>query len=271
MNRNGGREHEGHEKSTKATKTLKVGGMGKRGATVRSRGTPREKRRAPEPPIIVAESVEKVYQSQGVSVRALDGVSLRVKRGEIVAIMGASGSGKTTLLNCLAGLDSIDRGKILIAGQDLSRMSENARTDYRAAHMGFVFQSFNLLPVLTAVENVELPLLILRRPPEEARRRAQELLAAVGLAHRVNHHPAELSGGQRQRVAIARALINDPAILWADEPTGNLDSEAAQEIMELFQTMNRTRGQTIVLVTHAPEIGAQAGRVIRMRDGRVVE
>jgi putative ABC transport system ATP-binding protein len=244
--------------------------MSKRGATLRSRGAPREKRQDPEPPpIILAQDVTKVYRSQGVSVRALDGVSLRVNKGEIVAIMGASGSGKTTLLNCLAGLDSIDDGKILIDGKDLTQLSENARTDFRAAKMGFVFQSFNLLPVLTAVENVELPLLILRRPPGEARRRAQELLALVGLAHRVGHHPGELSGGQRQRVAIARALINDPAILWADEPTGNLDSEAAQEIMDLFQVMNRTRGQTIVLVTHAAEIGAQAERVIRMRDGRV--
>ena len=222
-------------------------------------------------PIIVAENVTKIYQSQAVQVRALDGVSLRVDKGEVVAVMGASGSGKTTLLNCLAGLDTIDSGKILIAGQDLAELSEHEMTNFRATNMGFVFQTYNLLPVLTAVENVELPLLIARRSPTEARHRAQTLLSEVGLARRMQHYPGELSGGQRQRVAIARALIHDPTILWADEPTGSLDSDASQEIMDLLRAVNRTHGQTIVLVTHAQEIGAQVDRVIHMHDGRVME
>jgi putative ABC transport system ATP-binding protein len=222
-------------------------------------------------PIIVAEDVTKIYQSQAVQVRALDRVSLRVNKGEVVAVMGASGSGKTTLLNCLAGLDSIDSGKIIVAGQDLAKLSEHELTNFRAANMGFIFQSFNLLPVLTAVENVELPLLIARCSPTEARHRAQTLLSEVGLAQRMQHYPGELSGGQRQRVAIARALIHDPTILWADEPTGSLDSDASQEIMDLLRAVNRTHGQTIVLVTHAQEIGAQVDRVIHMHDGHVVE
>jgi len=222
-------------------------------------------------PIIVAEDVTKIYHSQAVQVRALDGVSLRINKGEVVAVMGASGSGKTTLLNCLAGLDTIDNGKILVAGQDLAELSEHAMTNFRAANMGFIFQSFNLLPVLTAVENVELPLLIARCSPVAARQRAQAVLSEVGLAQRMLHYPGELSGGQRQRVAIARALIHDPTILWADEPTGSLDSDASQEIMYLLREVNRTRGQTIVLVTHAHEIGAQVDRMIHMRDGRVLE
>jgi len=222
-------------------------------------------------PIIVAENVTKVYQSQSVRVRALEGVSLRINKGEIVAVMGASGSGKTTLLNCLAGLDTIDSGKILVAGQNLAELSEYALTNFRAANMGFIFQTFNLLPVLTAMENVELPLLISRYSPTAARHRAQTALSEVGLAHRMKHYPGELSGGQRQRVAIARALIHDPTILWADEPTGSLDSDASQEIMNLLREMNQTRGQTIVLVTHAQEIGAQADHMIHMRDGRVME
>jgi ABC-type lipoprotein export system ATPase subunit len=246
--------------------------MKKQGTIIRTRQTPRERRQAEEPlPIILAEHVTKIYRGQEVSVRALQNVSLRVAKGEMVAIMGASGSGKTTLLNCLAGLDTIDHGRICIAGQDLSQLHEHDLTLFRAAKMGFVFQNFNLLPVLTALENVELPLLILRRPAAEARSRAQALLAEVGLAKRMNHHPAELSGGQRQRVAIARALVHEPAIVWADEPTGNLDSEAEQDIMNLFQQMNQQHGQTIVIVTHAPEIGMQAHRVILVRDGHVAE
>lgn len=219
-------------------------------------------------PLIIADDVTKVYRSQAVEVRALDGVSLRINEGEIVAVMGASGSGKTTLLNCLAGLDTIDSGKIVVAGQDLATLSEREMTNFRAATMGFIFQTFNLLSVLTVLENVELPLLIARYSPSVARDRAQAILTRVGLAHRWQHHLAELSGGQRQRVAIARALIHGPAILWADEPTGSLDSDASREILNLLRELNRTQGQTIVLVTHAQEIGAQADRTIRMRDGR---
>lgn len=242
--------------------------MSKRNTLTRPRRTAPSPKLAP--PIIEAIDVCKTYRAQGVSVQALDHVSLTVRRREIVAIMGASGSGKTTLLNCLAGLDDVDSGTIRIAGTDLTHLRDPERTDFRAKHMGFVFQSFNLLPVLTAVENVELPLLILHANPREARERALDLLGAVGLAHRATHYPAQLSGGQRQRVAIARALINTPAILWADEPTGNLDSEAATAILALFKEMNATRRQTIVLVTHAPEIADWANRTIHMRDGQIV-
>ena len=224
----------------------------------------------PTRPIVRAEALSKTYRAHGLEVPALVDVNLIVQRGEMVAVMGPSGCGKTTLLNCLAGLDTVDSGAIEIDGTDLATLSDARRTDYRARAMGFIFQSFNLLPVLSAVENVELPLLVLRVRQSEARRRAREMLAAVGLSDRERHKPAELSGGQRQRVAIARALVNEPAIVWADEPTGNLDSDAAGEVMDLLEELNRTRGQTLVLVTHAPEIGARAGRIIRMRDGRIV-
>jgi ABC-type lipoprotein export system ATPase subunit len=202
-------------------------------------------------------------------VAALSDIDLRVARGEMVAIMGPSGSGKTTLLNCLAGLDTVDCGSIEILGADLAQLSDGERTDFRARSMGFIFQNFNLLPVLSAVENVELPLLVLRYPPKRARERARDLLAAVGLSSRERHRPAELSGGQRQRVAVARALIAQPAIVWADEPTGNLDSEAANDVIDLLRELNATLRQTLVMVTHSAEIGAKAGRTILMRDGHI--
>ena len=219
--------------------------------------------------IVTARAVSKMYRAHGIEVPALVDVSLMIGRGEMVAIMGPSGCGKTTLLNCLAGLDTIDHGQIAIGGHDLATMRDSERTDFRARTMGFIFQSFNLLPVLTALENVELPLLVLREKPRVARRRAREMLAAVGLSNRERHRPAELSGGQRQRVAIARALVNNPAIVWADEPTGNLDSEAAHEIMTLMAELNRTHGQTFVIVTHAAEIGGRAHRILAMRDGKI--
>ena len=202
-------------------------------------------------------------------VHALRGVDLRVEQGEMVAIMGPSGCGKTTLLNCLAGLDGIDAGLVRIDGVPLSSMNDGQRTDLRARRMGFVFQFYNLLPVLSAVENVELPMLVSGTPAREARRRADEALALVGLADRGRHRPAELSGGQAQRVTIARALANRPAIIWADEPTGDLDSETAGEIMDLLCRLNRENSQTFVVVTHAPEVGARADRIVRMRDGLV--
>jgi putative ABC transport system ATP-binding protein len=222
------------------------------------------------PAIVRASRISKAYRTHAASVPALSDVSFAVSRGEIVAIMGPSGFVKTTLLNCLAGLDTIDAGQIIIDGVDLARMGDGPRTDFRARSMGFIFQNFNLLPVLSAVENVELPLLIARERPAVARLKARAMLDAVGLIDRAQHRPAELSGGQRQRVAIARALVHNPAIVWADEPTGNLDSEAAQEVMALLDDLNRERGQTLVLVTHAADIAAHAGRVIRMRDGRIV-
>ena len=222
--------------------------------------------------MVFARGVHKIYDSgKGVRVHALRGVDLTVRRGEVVAIMGPSGCGKTTLLNCLSGIDDIDEGDIDIDGVSLRDMDDNTRTDYRAKQMGFVFQLYNLLPVLSTVENVELPMLISGAKSAEARQRALEVLAMVGLADWAAHKPAELSGGQRQRVTIARALANDPAIIWADEPTGDLDSETAQEIMDLILRLNRENRETFIIVTHSPEIGRQCDRIVRMRDGLIVD
>jgi putative ABC transport system ATP-binding protein len=223
------------------------------------------------PPIVDARSIVKIYDTGAVRVAALRGVDLTLARGEMVAIMGPSGCGKTTLLNCLSGLDSIDEGEILIEGTSLSEMSDRERTDYRARHMGFVFQFYNLMPVLSAVENVELPLLVARESARTARRRALDALELVGLAHRADHVPDELSGGERQRVTIARSLVNDPAIVWADEPTGDLDSENAQEIVALMRQLNIERGLSFLIVTHDISVGRSTDRIIRMLDGAVVE
>jgi ABC-type lipoprotein export system ATPase subunit len=222
-------------------------------------------------PIVEARAVEKVYDTGKLQVHALQDVSFTVPRGEMVAIMGPSGSGKTTLLNCLSGLDRIDSGEVLIDGVALSAMSDEQRTDYRARRMGFVFQFYNLMPVLTAVENVELPLLVSRVPAKEARSKALAALELVGLGERAGHLPDELSGGQRQRVTIARALVNDPAIVWADEPTGDLDSENAEEIVELMRRLNRERGLTFLIVTHDIGVGRATDRIVRMVDGQIVD
>jgi putative ABC transport system ATP-binding protein len=220
-----------------------------------------------EGPIVLARRLRKVYHGAD-EVEALRGIDLLVERGEMIAIVGTSGSGKTTLLNCLSGLDIFDGGQVVIDGQDLSKMSDRARTAYRARHMGFVFQAFNLLPVLSAAENVEIPLLLQGAGTRDSRRRALEMLDTLGLAHRANHRPDQLSGGEQQRVAVARALIHKPAVVWADEPTGNLDSEVTNVIVELLARMNQT-GQTIVLVTHNPQVAERAARTVRMRDGRI--
>jgi putative ABC transport system ATP-binding protein len=219
--------------------------------------------------IIRAKGVKKTYDTGKVLVEALRGVDLEVRKGEMVAVMGPSGSGKTTLLNTLSGLDEIEEGVIEIDGSDLAKMSDRERTRYRASNMGFVFQFYNLLPVLSAVENVEMPLLLNGHRPnaKEARRTAHKALGAVGLGDQANQLPGELSGGQRQRVTIARALVNNPAIVWADEPTGDLDSRTAQDILDLMRKLNRENGQTFVIVTHDPEIGAQCDRIITIRDG----
>ncbi len=220
--------------------------------------------------IIEATGVRKLYDGGGGNVAALRGVDFAVEQGEMVAIMGPSGCGKTTLLNCLSGLDEPTSGDIIIAGTNIKKLSDRQRTAYRAQHMGFIFQSFNLLPVLSAVENVELPLLVAGESGRKARRRAMEMLEVVGLAGRARHRPAQLSGGQQQRVTIARALVSNPAIVWADEPTGNLDGEAAENVMDLLCRLNQEQGQTLVIVTHAPEVGARASRIVRMRDGQVL-
>ena len=219
--------------------------------------------------IIQAADVHKTYHTGTVNVAALRGIDLAVQRGEMVAVMGPSGCGKTTLLNCLSGLDIPDSGLIRIEGTSLSDMGDRERTDYRARRMGFVFQFYNLLPVLSAVENVELPLLVSGTGPREARRRAHEALAQVGLAARAHHRPSELSGGERQRTTIARSLVNDPAIVWADEPTGDLDSETANDIMDLLVQLNKEHSLTFILVTHDRQVGARCGRVVRMRDGSI--
>lgn len=224
-----------------------------------------------EQSMIQARQVHKTFQMGKIEVRALRGIDLTVVPGEMVAIMGPSGCGKTTLLNCLSGLDDFDAGEVEIEGVNLRTMNDRTRTAYRAQRMGFIFQTFNLLPVITAVENVELPLLVSGVRPAEARRRADAALAQVGLADRSQHRPAELSGGQRQRVTIARALVNQPAIVWADEPTGNLDSKTASDVLALMQRLNREIGQTFVIVTHDPAIGALCNRVVRMQDGLIVD
>ena len=222
-------------------------------------------------PMVEASNVDKRYDTGKVQVHALQGVSFKVPRGQMVAIMGPSGSGKTTLLNCLSGLDALDDGEVLIEGVALGAMSDNERTDYRARRMGFVFQFYNLMPVLSAVENVELPLLVARVPARRARAKALEALDMVGLAERAAHVPDELSGGQRQRVTIARALVNDPAIVWADEPTGDLDSENAEEIVALMRALNRNRGLTFLIVTHDITVGRATDRIVRMVDGQIVD
>ena len=221
--------------------------------------------------MIRAEQVIKTYDTGTMQVRALDGVDLEIARGEIVGVMGPSGCGKTTLLNCLSGLDDVDSGRIWLEGKDLARMSDKERTSYRAMRMGFVFQVYNLLPVLSAVENVELPLLVAGVRPKDARERALSALETVSLGKWATHRPAELSGGQRQRVTIARALVNDPAIIWADEPTGALDSSTAADIIDLMIELNRSKGLTFVIVTHDPSVGRSCSRIIQMRDGRIVD
>ena len=220
--------------------------------------------------IIEASALHKTYRTGALTVQALRGVDFVVSRGEMVAIMGPSGCGKTTLLNCLSGLDHVDRGQIWLEGKDLAKMDDKTRTRYRATRMGFVFQVYNLLPVLSAVENVELPLLVAGVRPKAARQKALAALETVGIREWAKHRPAELSGGQRQRVTIARSLVNDPAIVWADEPTGALDSKTADEIMSLMRELNERRGLTFVVVTHDPGVGARCDRIVRMRDGQVV-
>jgi putative ABC transport system ATP-binding protein len=220
-------------------------------------------------PVIQLIDVHKVYDAGDVRVHALRGVSLEVERGGFLAIMGTSGSGKSTMMNILGCLDRPSKGHYLLDGVDVSQFSKDERADIRNRKLGFVFQGFNLLRRTSALENVELPLIYSNVHAAERERRSRQALEAVGLGHKANSHPNQLSGGQQQRVAIARALVNDPAVLLADEPTGNLDSQTSTEIMALFQRLN-DRGITIVLVTHEPDIAQYARHMIAMKDGRTI-
>ena len=220
-------------------------------------------------PILIAKQVRKVYRTGAEEVEALKGIDLSVDPGEFVAVMGPSGSGKTTLLNCLSGLDDIDEGVVEVAGDRIHELADSDRTQKRASTMGFVFQAFNLIPVFSATENTELPLLLAGQRPDFARDRAIETLQEVGLGHRLDHRPNELSGGEQQRVTVARALAGRPSIVWADEPTGNLDTETADKVMEMIRDLHR-QGLTIMLVTHDPMIAGMAQRLITMSDGRIV-
>jgi putative ABC transport system ATP-binding protein len=219
--------------------------------------------------ILVAERVRKVYRTGAQEVAALRDVDLIVHEGEFVSVMGPSGSGKTTLLNCCSGLDDIDGGRVLVDDEDLHLCSDAERTSNRASSMGFIFQAYNLIPVFNAVENVELPLLLAGVDAKQARRRALETLERVGVGDRAKHRPNELSGGEQQRVTVARALAGRPRIVWADEPTGALDSETAERVMELLRELNAD-GLTLIVVTHDEGVGRSANRLVRMRDGRIV-
>ena len=221
--------------------------------------------------VISTENLHKSYVSKDIEVHALKGVQLSIQKGEIVGVMGPSGCGKTTLLNCLSGLDSIDDGHISIQGKSLVDLNDDQLSEFRAKKMGFVFQTYNLLPVLTAVENVELPLLVSGYSSKEARKKSIETLDVVGLETWKHHLPGQLSGGQSQRVTLARALVNDPAIIWADEPTGNLDSTNEKEIMDLLIDLNKKNNQTFVIVTHSDYVGSRTNRIIKMHDGEIVD
>ena len=221
--------------------------------------------------VVVAKAVWKTYGSGETQVPALRGVSVDIHRGEMVAVMGPSGCGKTTLLNCFSGLDDINRGQVTLEGTDIHAMTDRKRTEFRARRAGFVFQSYNLLPILTAVENVEMPLLACHLRASEARPRAVKILTQLGLGDRLDHRPSELSGGQQQRVALARALVGQPAIVWADEPTGNLDQEGSHQVTGLLRQLNRDYQQTMVVVTHDPEVAAACDRTLKMRDGQFDE
>ena len=222
--------------------------------------------------LIELREIRKIYDLGEVEVKALDGVTLDIHAGEYVSLIGQSGSGKSTLMNTLGCLDRPSSGTYLLDGEEVTKLSLDGRARLRNRKIGFVFQSFNLLARTSAIENVELPLLYSKgMSARKRRKRAQELLELVGLGDRLDHHPAQLSGGQQQRVAVARSLVNEPRILMADEPTGNLDSKTSKEVIRLFRRLNDEQGITLILVTHDPEIARNAKRTIRLRDGLVVE
>ena len=221
--------------------------------------------------ILRAVDLWKVYPMGDTEVSALRGVSLGISQGEILAITGPSGSGKTTLLNCLSSLDTVSRGEIYFEERDISNISDNERTELRGERMGFIFQQYQLIPVLTAVENVELPLLLLNFPADEARKKALESLSMMGLSNRSHHKPSELSGGQQQRVAIARAIVHNPKILFADEPTGNLDSDTSDSVIQALEELNIIHGITIVIVTHDTSVSKRCNRILEINDGILSE
>jgi putative ABC transport system ATP-binding protein len=232
--------------------------------------TPGVLSRVDEAPVVISlEHIHKTYTMGDVEVHALRGISLEIKQGEFVAIMGASGSGKSTTMNIIGCLDRPTKGHYFLDGEDLSQLSKDQRADIRNHKLGFVFQGFNLLSRTSALENVELPMLYAGVETAERHRRSMAALAAVGLAGREKNHPNQLSGGQQQRVAIARSLVNNPALILADEPTGNLDSRTSVEVMEIFQRLNREHGMTLILVTHEPDIADYADRVVVFKDGKI--
>jgi putative ABC transport system ATP-binding protein len=220
-------------------------------------------------PIVQIRNLTKIYQQGDIEVMALDNISLDIAGGEFVALMGPSGSGKSTLLHIIAGIDRPTNGQCIVQDTDVAGLSETDLAEWRNQHVGFVFQTFNLIPVLTAFENVELPLLLTALSPRERRLHVEAALELVGLADRMRHLPRQLSGGQEQRVAIARALVTDPTLLVADEPTGNLDAHAAADVLSLLQTLNRTAGKTVIMVTHDPKAAAYAGRMVHLEKGEL--
>ena len=213
-------------------------------------------------------NLKKVYRFGNIETKALNGINLKVRRGEFVSIVGPSGSGKSTLLNMLGALDKPTEGKVIIDGIDITKLSDSKRAELRNKKIGFVFQSYNLIPRIDVVKNVELPLILRGIPPEERRRKALEVLNEVGLVNKARNRPTQLSGGEQQRVAIARALVTDPSIILADEPTGNLDSKTGKTIVDLFKILNK-KGRTIILVTHNMEVARETERIIYLRDGRI--
>ena len=220
--------------------------------------------------VMQANDLWKLYASGDSTIEAVKGVNVKVNQGEMIAIMGPSGCGKTTLLNILSGIDEPTSGQVMVDEKSLFSVSDNERSRIRAQYLGFIFQDFNLLPVLSAVENVELPLLLLGKSASEARTTALEALKSVGLGERSEHRPSELSGGQQQRVAIARAIVHSPTVILCDEPTGNLDSATSKSVMKLLKTINEKIGTTFLLVTHDGEVAKQCSRVLRMEDGIIV-